>query len=187
MVVLANLPTLVLGTSAMNDQRSGSCQRGTRSARKARSSSALTAAFSASTTAASGRSPPGGVLGRPRGGGGPLAPLVVGHADDGGLADVRVGHQRVLQLHGGDPLAAGLDHVLGPVGQRDEAERVDGADVAGAQPAVVELAGIVVLVIAAGDPGTADLDLADGHAVVGQHGAFVADQAALDLAHEAAL
>src|SRR6185437_5491976 len=129
----------------------------------------------------------GSVLGQHDGGQRPLAPFVVGYSDDGGLADVRVGHQRVLQLHGGDPLAAGLDHVLGPVGQGDVAEGVYGADIAGAQPAVVELAGIVVLVVAAGDPGAADLDLADGYAVIGQHGALVADEAALDLAHEAAL
>src|SRR5205809_1057145 len=57
MTFLSNLPTLVLGTSSTKDQRSGSCQCATRSARKSRSSSAPTSAPSRTTTVASGRSP----------------------------------------------------------------------------------------------------------------------------------
>ena len=44
-LVFANLPTLVFGTSSMNDQRSGSCQRGTCSARNAFSSAAVAVEF----------------------------------------------------------------------------------------------------------------------------------------------
>jgi hypothetical protein len=40
-----------------------------------------------------------------------------------------------LQIQRGDPLAARLDDVLGPVADRDVALGVDAADVAGAEPA----------------------------------------------------
>ena len=61
-----------------------------------------------------------------------------------------VPHQLVLEVDGGDPLAAGLDDVLGAVGDADVAALVDRGDVAGAQPAVVELLGRVrVLVVRA--------------------------------------
>ena len=53
---LSNFPTLVLGTSGMNAQRSGSCHFATRSARNARSVSASSVAPSRTTTDASGRS-----------------------------------------------------------------------------------------------------------------------------------
>src|ERR1022692_1207679 len=117
----------------------------------------------------------------------PLPPLVVGHADDCGLGHVRVGHQGVLQFHGGDPLAAGLDYVLRPVGEPHEAEPVDGADVAGTQPAVPELGRVVILVVRPGHPGAAALDLAARLAVVRQHLAAVADQPRLHRAEDPAL
>ena len=79
-----------------------------------------------------------------------------------------------------DPLAARLDDVLGAVGDLDEAPGVDGADVAGAQPAVVELLGRRVAVVAGGDPRAAHLDLAYGLAVPRQLGAVVVDDAQLD-------
>src|SRR5215218_9390542 len=81
----------------------------------------------------------GGTLAEDDGGEGTLVPLLVGDGDDGGLEDVGVGHQVVLEVDRGDPLTTGLDDVLGPVGQRDEALAVESADVAGAQPAVSEL------------------------------------------------
>jgi hypothetical protein len=37
----------------------------------------------------------------------------------------------ILQLHRADPLAAGLDHVLGPIGQGDLTVVVDHGHVAG--------------------------------------------------------
>ena len=67
----------------------------------------------------------------------PLPPPLVGHADHRRLDDRGMGYQEVLQLHGGDPLAARLDDVLGPVGQR-HVSGVQPAHVAGTQPAVVE-------------------------------------------------
>jgi len=57
---------------------------------------------------------------------------------DGGLGHVRVQHDAVLEVDRGNPLTAGLDDVLGAIGQREIAVRADPADVPGAQPAVVE-------------------------------------------------
>src|SRR5581483_11137091 len=64
-----------------------------------------------------------------------LAEDVVGDAEDG-----RVGYRRVLEQRGFDlgridVLATPDDHVLGPVGDRDEPVLVEAGDVAGAQPA----------------------------------------------------
>ena len=83
-----------------------------------------------------------------------LAPPLVRHADDARLEHRRVRHQRVLQLDRADPLAAGLDDVLGPVGQGQVAVRGEHADVAGAQPAVAELlrVGLGVAEVGLGDP-----------------------------------
>ena len=107
----------------MKVHRSGNCQRAIRPARKSRSSSDGGAdAFSLRTTAASGRSSHFDRARRPR-----------------RLQHRRVRHQVVLQLDRGDPLAAGLDDVLGAVGQGQETVRGERADVAGAQPAVAEL------------------------------------------------
>ena len=127
-VALADAPScrtcrrLVFGTASMNAQRSGSCQR-------------------ASVAGEELAQLVGGGASRPRWSDDrrqrALAPPLVGHADDAGLEHRRVGHQRVLQLDRADPLAAGLDDVLGPVGQREEAVGGERADVAGAQPAVV--------------------------------------------------
>ena len=55
----------------------------------------------------------------------------------------------------------------------------DGADVAGAQPAVVELLGGRVPPVRGGDPRTSHLDLADVAAVPGQLPAIVVDDAQL--------
>src|SRR5438132_4507305 len=69
---------------------------------------------------------------------GPLAPFRVGHADHRRLEHRRVRHQCVLQLDRGDPLAAGLDDVLRAVGELEVPVFVDGPDVAGAEPSVLE-------------------------------------------------
>ena len=57
-----------------------------------------------------------------------LAPLAVRDADHRDLPDRRVRHQRVLDLDGGDVLAAGDDHVLLPVGDHEVALLVEVAD-----------------------------------------------------------
>ena len=53
----------------------------------------------------------------------PLGPLRVGDADDRRLGDLRVAHDLVLELDRADPLAAGLDDVLGAVDEADVAVR----------------------------------------------------------------
>ncbi|COU63507.1 Uncharacterised protein [Mycobacterium tuberculosis] len=93
----------------------------------------------------------------------------------------------VLQLNRGDPFTAGLDDVFGAVGQGDEALLVDAADVTGAQPAGIELGLVTSPVIRASNPGPANLHLANGVAVVGQHLAIVVDDPGLHPAHRLAL
>ena len=94
-----------------------------------------------------------------------------------------MGDQGVLQLHRGDPFAAGFDDVLGTVGQRDVAHRVDPADVAGAQPPRGELRRVGVAVVGAGDPRSADLQFTNGHTVIRQHRTLIVDDAGRHPAH----
>ena len=68
-----------------------------------------------------------------------FAELVVGNAEHGAFGYRRMLVERVLDFLRIDVLAAGNDHVLGAVDQRDEAVFVDGADVAGPAPAIAEL------------------------------------------------
>ena len=65
-----------------------------------------------------------------------LAPLLAGDADHRDLGDRRVGEQHVLDLDRGDVLAAGDDHVLLAVADRQVAVVADHAAVAGVEPAV---------------------------------------------------
>ena len=71
------------------------------------------------------------------------------------------------------------------VADRHEALRVEGADVAGAQPTVVEPFGVVHAEVGAGDPRPADLELTDRLAVARQHGAVVVGDAHLDAGDDA--
>src|SRR5918996_813906 len=64
-----------------------------------------------------------------------LAPLGVRLADHRHLGDRRMAQQHLLDLARVDVGAARDDQVLGAVAQREEAVRVDRADVAGVQPA----------------------------------------------------
>src|SRR3972149_3838368 len=63
-----------------------------------------------------------------------LHPLGVGDGDDGGLQDLRVGHEHALHIDRRDPLAAGLDQVLGAVGDLVVPLRVDRDDVPRPEP-----------------------------------------------------
>ena len=63
-----------------------------------------------------------------------------------------MGDQQILQFDRRNPLPAGLDDVFGTVGQRQEAMLVDVADIASAQPPLVELVGVVVAKIRASYP-----------------------------------
>ena len=120
-VFFENLPTLVFGTSSMNSTASGSHHFATRGRR-------------CSSTSVGGQRL---ALLHDHAGQRPLHPLLAGDGDHGGLGDLRVRHDLVLQLDRADPLAAGLDQVLRAVDEPEAAVAVDGRDVAGAQPAVV--------------------------------------------------
>ena len=162
---LSYLPVPVLGTSSMNANASGSHHFATRSARCA--AQVLGAARrrpSRRTTQASGRS----------------VQRSSGMAMTAASSDVRVRDELLLELDRRDPLAARLDDVLRAVGDPDEAALVDRRDVAGAQPAVVELLRRVDAEVARRHPRSADLELAVGLAVARQHLAVLADDARLD-------
>ncbi len=91
-----------------------------------------------------------------------LAPASVRHCHHRGLLHGRMPHERVLQVYRADPLAAGLDEVLGTVGDANVPLWIDGHDVTGPEPAVhgelVRLGG--VLEVALRDPRAPDLQLA---------------------------
>ena len=100
---------------------------------------------------------------------GSLGPLRMGHGDHGRFGHCRVTHDRVLEIHGTDPFAAGFDEVLRAVGDLDVAGRRHRGHVAGTQPPVF---GEAILrrgqvVVAARDPGAMHLDLPHGLAVPG--------------------
>ena len=72
-----------------------------------------------------------------------------------------MGHHLVLELHRRYPLAPGLDHVLGAIGDLDEGLLVDRGDVPGAKPTVVEALGAGgILEIGGRDPRSTHLELA---------------------------
>ena len=117
-----------------------------------------------------------------------LLPNRVRDRDDGGFEDVGVGHRKVLDLDRGDPLAAGLDHVLRTVGQLHESVRVDRADVARAEPSVfVDDLTALAFEVARDDPVAAHLQLADRDAVVRRVAPVAADELEFDAEHLAAL
>ena len=99
---------------------------------------------------------------------GPLVPFRVGLGHHRGLGDVGQGDDVVFQVNRGDPLAAGFDQVLGTVGDQQILVRVDLGDIAGDEPAIVELVRLRIVVVLRGDPRPADAKLAHGLAVVGQ-------------------
>ena len=116
-----------------------------------------------------------------------LFPARIGNADHGGFEHCRVQGDLVLEVHRRHPLPAGLDHVLGTVGDLHIAARVDGAHVTGAQPAVIgEGIGRCTLVVATGDPRPAQLQLANGVAVFRTRIALFVHQTHLHARHRAA-
>src|SRR3546814_12853251 len=54
-----------------------------------------------------------------------LGPLGVGHPDHGGLGDLRVAHQLVLEVDRADPLAARLDDVLRAIHEDRKSTRLN--------------------------------------------------------------
>src|SRR5215210_2304468 len=96
------------------------------------------------------------------GGQGAFVPFFVGHGYDGGFGDARVGHKGVFEFLGGDPLAAGLYEVFGPIRDLDETPPVYGDDVAGLEPAALGELVVALLGVEVGfdDGGPAHLELA---------------------------
>ena len=94
-----NFPADVRGIASTNSNASGSQNFANCGARNSRSSAGVALAPGFKTTAASGRSSHfGWATGNHR-----------------RLGDRRVAHQRALERHGADPLAAGLDQILRPI------------------------------------------------------------------------
>src|SRR6185436_13991013 len=91
-----------------------------------------------------------------------LVPLGVVHADHRRLGDRRVRDRDVLEVDRADPLAAGLDHVLGAIGDLDVAIGIDGADVASGKPAVVQGVAAFALEVALDHPRPAHFQVAEG-------------------------
>src|SRR5262249_51941523 len=110
-----------------------------------------------------------------------LAPALVGHADDGDLADRRVLAERLLDLEGGDLVAAALQDVdRGAPEEADVSGLVALGDVAGLEPAGGREGGggrLGALVVAGEDAGAAQPEL--GGAALRRHAALV-DELDLD-------
>src|SRR5918911_5134370 len=89
-------------------------------------------------------------------------PPLVWYGDHGGLSHGLVGHQGVLEGHGGDPLPPALYEVLGPVLYLHVPVLVDGDYVTGLEPAVVRelLAVFFAVEVRSGHPRAPDLQLA---------------------------
>ncbi len=75
-----------------------------------------------------------------------LTPALIRPGHDRRFPDGGVGHELALQLHRADPFAARLHEVLGAIDDLDDPVRGDAGDVAGAQPAIVEVARVGVIV-----------------------------------------
>ena len=104
-----------------------------------------------------------GALARHDHGGDPLVPLRVRQADHVGELDLRHLGEHRLDLRRRDVDAAGLDHLLEPPAEVQEALGVQQPEVAGTEPALVEGPRVLrrILVVAACDVAP-DQDLADG-------------------------
>ena len=97
-----------------------------------------------------------------------LVPFRVANANDGGLDDVGVRNRDVLEVDGADPFAAGLDDVLGAIGNLHVAVGVDGRDVTGREPAVLQRIAALALEVRIGGPWPLHQQVAKGLAVIGQ-------------------
>ena len=81
--------------------------------------------------------------------------------------------QHVLKVYGGNPLTAGLDHILGAIRELHVAPLVHHAHIAGAQPAVLGKGVGLLIEITAGDPGAFQLKLAHCRAILLEEIAFI--------------
>src|SRR3954469_11420141 len=117
----------------------------------------------------------------------PLVPLRMLDADHRGFSDRRMGDGDVLEVDRADPFAARLDHVLGAVGDLDVAVRIDGADIARREPAVLQRIAALGLEVAFDHPRAAHLQVAERLAVPRQVAAVLVDDAQVDTEERAPL
>ncbi len=83
-------------------------------------------------------------------------------------------HGQVFDLHRGDPFAARLDHVLGPIGDVHHAVRIDRGHVPGVEEAIgIQDVATDTFEIAVGDDGPARLQSPECLAVLGEAAAIV--------------
>ena len=150
-LVFQNLPVEVRGIASRNSKCSGSCHLANLCARCSRSSSARRRLARTEHHA------------RERA----FRPLRVRDRDHRGFRNGRVAHQRVLEVDRADPLAAGLDQVLGAVGdaRRNRPRRSCATSPVRNQPSSVNCPARVGRCGSGGDQGAAHLELADraGH------------------------
>ena len=109
-------------------------------------------------------------------------------ADSGRVGDLRMADRDVLDVDGGDPLPAGLDHILGAVGDDHGADPVDRGDIAGVEIAFgVEHMAAGALEVATGHCSAAHEQAAGGLAVARQLFAVIVNDGEFDAEGRAAL
>ena len=114
----------------------------------------------------------------------------MGHADHGSFNDPGDAHGLVFQIDRRNPLAAGLDNVLGAVDQLQDVIFIQRGDVAGVEPAFLGeglIVGVVVVVVAGDDPRPAHHEVPACGAVVGLGLLVIVDDAHVDAEHPVAL
>ena len=104
------------------------------------------------------------------------------HADHGRFGYGGMPDRRILEFDGTDPLATGLDDILGSVGYCHVALGVDRRYIAGVEPAVIRVrtGAAIELEVVAAYPGTAALQRAVRNAIPWQLIAFVVNDAQLE-------
>ncbi len=105
----------------------------------------------------------------------PLVPFRMIDAHRCRFGDAGTADSRIFQFDRADPLAAGLDHILGPVGDLHRAIGMQHRDIAGIKPAII-LDGIFIgTIITVDDPRPANFQGAAGLAVARCDIAFFID------------
>src|SRR5438067_1426266 len=110
----------------------------------------------------------------------PLVPLRMLDADHRRLGDRRMRYRDVLEIDRADPFAARLDHVLRAVGDLNIAVGIDGAYVAGREPAIPQRVAALALEVALDHPRPAHLQIAESLAIPRQVFAVLVDDAHVD-------
>src|SRR5690606_35604094 len=118
----------------------------------------------------------------------PLLPLRMRNRDGRRLRHRGMRDREVLQLDGADPLAARLDHVLGAIGDLHVAQRTNGRDIAGVEPAaLVEHVVTAALVVTGSDPWPANLQRPERLAIARDFDAVVVLHSQLDAEYGSSL